>query len=68
MHIIDLTLEMADGTQTHLTHARWVVIELASHAMSAPRFQFVGVPLKIRGATGSPIRAIALFAEEGACA
>jgi kynurenine formamidase len=31
-----------------------------------PRFQFVGVPLRIRGATGSPIRAIAIFEEEGA--
>ncbi len=34
--------------------------------LPAPRFQFVGVPLRIRGATGSPIRAIAIFEGEGA--
>ena len=30
------------------------------------RFQSVGVPLRIRGATGSLIRAIAIFEGEGA--
>ncbi|WP_421946570.1 hypothetical protein [Phaeodactylibacter xiamenensis] len=25
------------------------------------RFQFIGLPLKIRGGTGSPVRAIAVF-------
>jgi len=33
--------------------------------LPAPRFQFVGVPLRIRGATGSPIRALAIFEGEG---
>lgn len=33
--------------------------------LPAPRFQFVGVPLRIRGATGSPIRAIAIYEREG---
>lgn len=33
--------------------------------LPASRFQFVGVPLRIRGATGSPIRAIAIFEGEG---
>ena len=31
MQIIDLTLELADGTQTHPAHARCVVIEFASY-------------------------------------
>ncbi len=34
--------------------------------LPAPRFQLVGVPLRIRGATGSPIRVIAIFEGEGA--
>jgi kynurenine formamidase len=44
------------------------IMEHVAHLATLPtrRFQFVGVPLKIRGATGSPIRAIALFEEEGA--
>ena len=33
-----------------------------------PRFQFVGLPLKVRGATGSPIRAVAILEDKGACA
>lgn len=39
MQIIDLTLELADGTQTHPAHPRCVVIEFASHAATAPRFR-----------------------------
>ncbi len=39
MRIIDLTLELADGMQTHPAHARCVVIEFASHATTAPRFR-----------------------------
>ncbi len=39
MRIIDLTLELADGVQTHPAHARCVVIEFASHAATAPRFR-----------------------------
>jgi kynurenine formamidase len=27
------------------------------------RFRFIGLPLKIRGGTGSPVRAIAVFGE-----
>ena len=44
-----------------------LIMEHVAHleALSAPRFQFVGVPLRIRGATGSPIRAIAIFEGEG---
>jgi len=30
------------------------------------RFQFVGLPLKVRGATGSPIRAVAILEDKGA--
>lgn len=39
MRIIDLTLELADGMQTHPAHARCVVIEFASHGATAPRFR-----------------------------
>jgi arylformamidase len=44
------------------------IMEHIAHleTLPAPRFQFVGVPLRIRGATGSPIRAIAIFEGEGA--
>jgi kynurenine formamidase len=39
MRIIDLTLELEDGTATHPAHPRCVVIEFARHAFTAPRFQ-----------------------------
>jgi arylformamidase len=39
MRIIDLTLELEDGTSTHPAHPRCVVIEFARHAFTAPRFQ-----------------------------
>ena len=39
MQIIDLTMELADGMQTHPAHPRCVVIEFASHAATAPRFR-----------------------------
>ena len=39
MKIIDLTMELADGVQTHPAHPRCVVIEFASHAATAPRFR-----------------------------
>jgi kynurenine formamidase len=44
------------------------IMEHIAHldALPMPRFQFVGVPLRIRGATGSPIRAIAIIEQEGA--
>lgn len=44
------------------------ILEHVAHLknLPGPRFQFVGVPLRIRGATGSPIRAIAIFEGEGA--
>lgn len=34
--------------------------------LAVPRFQFVGLPLKVRGATGSPIRAVAILEDKGA--
>lgn len=37
MRIIDLTVELADGTQTHPSHPRCVVIEFANHAGTAAR-------------------------------
>lgn len=39
MTIVDLTMELADGTQTHPAHPRCVVVEFARHAFTAPRFQ-----------------------------
>ena len=39
MPIIDLTLELEDGTSTHPAHARCVVVEFASHRLTAPRFR-----------------------------
>ncbi len=39
MQIIDLTMELADGMQTHPAHPRCVVIEFASHAATASRFR-----------------------------
>jgi kynurenine formamidase len=36
--------------------------------LPVPRFQFVGLPLRIRGATGSPIRAVAIIQDKGAAA
>jgi kynurenine formamidase len=39
MRIVDLTLELEDGTQTHPAHPRCVVIEFARHGFTAPRFQ-----------------------------
>jgi arylformamidase len=39
MPIIDLTMELQDGTATHPAHARCVVLDFSSHAVSAPRFK-----------------------------
>jgi kynurenine formamidase len=33
--------------------------------LPGPRFQFVGLPLRVKGATGSPIRAVAIFEDKG---
>ena len=49
MRIIDLTME-------HLAHLE---------TLPVARFQFVGLPLRIRGATGSPIRAVAILEDKG---
>jgi hypothetical protein len=35
MRIVDLTRELADGTQSHPAHPRCVVIEFTSRAMIA---------------------------------
>ena len=44
-----------------------LIMEHIAHLdmLPKPRFLFVGAPLRVRGATGSPIRAMAIFAEEG---
>jgi kynurenine formamidase len=40
-----------------------LIMEHIMHLQTVPvhRFQFVGVPLRIKGATGSPIRAMAII-------
>jgi kynurenine formamidase len=44
------------------------IMEHIMHLETVPvhRFQFVGVPLRIKGATGSPIRAMAILEDKGA--
>ncbi|HTU02106.1 MAG TPA: cyclase family protein [Candidatus Sulfotelmatobacter sp.] len=43
------------------------IMEHVAHLemLPRPRFQFVGVPLRIKGASGSPIRALAIFDDKG---
>jgi len=45
-----------------------LIMEHVMHLETVPvhRFQFVGVPLRIKGATGSPIRAMAFVEDKGA--
>lgn len=49
MKLVDLSLELYDGFQSHGAH------------IGQPRFTFIGLPLRIKGATGSPIRAVAVL-------
>jgi arylformamidase len=39
MKVIDLTVEVYDGFQSHPSHARTVVMNYVTHAFSAPRYQ-----------------------------
>ncbi len=44
-----------------------IIEELANlERLPAARFEFVGLPLKIKGATGSPIRAVGIIHDKGA--
>ena len=113
MKLVDLSLELYDGFQSHGAHARTTVMDFVTHEFSAPRysppcrgfarscssrritlgpmwmrrttssgmgrgvpiienlvnldqvgqprFTFIGLPLRIKGATGSPIRAVAVL-------
>ncbi|MBI1728091.1 MAG: hypothetical protein HYR50_12570 [Candidatus Rokubacteria bacterium] len=75
MKLVDLSLELHDGFQSHGAHARTTVMDFVTHAFSAPRYNppcrgfadkllildQIGRPLRIKGATGSPIRAVALL-------
>jgi Predicted metal-dependent hydrolase len=38
MKIVDLTVEIHDGFQSHPSHARTVVLDYVTHAFSAPRY------------------------------
>jgi len=58
MKLVDLSLEPYDGFQPHGAHAPTTVMDFVTHAFSAPRYR---PPLRIKGATGSPIRPIALL-------
>lgn len=43
-----------------------IIEELANlEQLPVARFQFVGLPLKVKGATGSPIRAVAIIEDKG---
>ncbi len=75
MKLVDLSLELYDGFQSHGAHARTTVMDFVTHAFSASRYSppcrgfatkllipdQIGLPLRIKGATGSPIRAVALL-------
>jgi arylformamidase len=39
MKVIDLTIELHDGFQSHPSHARTVVMNYVTHAFSAPRYE-----------------------------
>ena len=58
MKLVDLSLEPYDGFQPHRAHARTTVMDFVTHAFSAPRYR---PPLRIEGATGSPIQAVAVL-------
>ncbi len=38
MKLVDLSLEVYDGFQSHVTHARTTVMDYVTHAFSAPRY------------------------------
>jgi hypothetical protein len=38
MKLVDLSLELHDGLQSHGAHARTTVMDFMTHAFSAPRF------------------------------
>ena len=61
MRLVDLSLELYDGFQSHGAHARTTVMDFNLDQIGRPRFTFIGLPLRIRGATGSPIRAVAVL-------
>ena len=44
-----------------------LIMEHLAHLETLPaaRFQFIGLPLKLKGATGSPIRAVAIIEDKG---
>ncbi len=52
-------LEMGEHTGTHVDAINHM--GRAYREQSIGRFRFIGLPLKIRGGTGSPVRAVAIF-------
>jgi hypothetical protein len=48
-----------DGAERDITHMECLANLEA--VVGRGRFRFIGLPLKIRGGTASPIRAVALF-------
>lgn len=52
-------LMFSDHIGTHMEH----IANLET--LPGPRFQFIGLPLRVKGATGSPIRAVAIFEDKG---
>lgn len=57
MRLVDLTLTIEEGLQRNI-----LIIEnlINLNKIGEKKFYFIGLPLKIKGATGSPIRAVAI--------
>ena len=77
LQIIDLSQEIFTGMPVfpglpeveitiHATHEEWGFTHYENminlyQLIGRGRFRFIGLPLRIRGGTGSPVRAIAVF-------
>lgn len=70
MNVIDLTVEIHDGFQSHPSHARTVVMNFVTHAFSAPRYQapcrgFASKLLVLSDHAGTHVDAPFHFYEDG---
>lgn len=70
MNVIDLSVELHDGLQSHPSHARTVVMNYVTHAFSAPRYQapckgFASKLLVLSDHAGTHVDAPFHFFEDG---
>lgn len=70
MNVIDLTVEIHDGFQSHPSHAKTVVMNFVTHAFSAPRYTapckgFASKLLVLSDHAGTHVDAPFHFYEEG---